>query len=118
MISLQMELKGLLKESARALPIMPSTSTDRNCLPATQDVSHFSPLLMHSMRRQLDTPRVATGRFAYARLRKDDYTDEELTAWHAWMAEQAVTGRDVFVYLKHDEDGTSPEYALRLLADA
>jgi len=64
----------------------------------------------------LDTPKVATGRFAYARLRKDEYSDEQLGGWHAWMAEQAATGRDVFVYLKHDEEGTSPEYALRLLA--
>ncbi len=65
---------------------------------------------------RLDTPRIATGRFVYARLRKDDYSDEELADWHGWMAEQAGTGRDVFAYLKHDEQGVSPEYALRLLA--
>ncbi len=52
----------------------------------------------------------------YVRLRKDEYSDEELADWHAWMAEQATRGRDVFAYLKHDEEGTSPEYALRLLA--
>ncbi|MGD8700094.1 MAG: DUF72 domain-containing protein, partial [Gemmatimonadales bacterium] len=67
---------------------------------------------------QLDTPRLATGRFAYARLRKDEYGEDELAGWHAWMAEQAATGRDVFVYLKHDEEGASPEYALRLLSRA
>jgi uncharacterized protein YecE (DUF72 family) len=65
---------------------------------------------------KLDTPRLATGRFVYARLRKDEYTDEELDVWHAWMEEQAAGGRDVFAYLKHDEEGASPEYALRLLA--
>jgi uncharacterized protein YecE (DUF72 family) len=63
----------------------------------------------------LDTPRLATGRFIYARLRRDEYSDEELADWHAWMAEQAAAGRDVFAYLKHDEEGSSPEYALRLL---
>lgn len=65
---------------------------------------------------KLDTPRVATGRFVYARLRKDDYSEAELVDWHSWMSEQAAAGRDVFAYLKHDEEGTSPELALRLLA--
>ncbi len=64
----------------------------------------------------LDTPRIATGRFVYARLRKDDYSDRELADWHAWMAGQAAGGRDVFAYLKHDQAGASPEHALRLLA--
>jgi uncharacterized protein YecE (DUF72 family) len=67
---------------------------------------------------KLDTPRVATGRFVYARLRKDEYSDEALADWHTWMSEQAAAGRHVFAYLKHDEEGTSPEYALRLLAGA
>jgi uncharacterized protein YecE (DUF72 family) len=67
---------------------------------------------------KLDTPRIATGRFVYARLRRDEYSDEELAGWHDWMAEQATAGRDVFAYLKHDEEGESPEYALRLLAGA
>ncbi len=65
---------------------------------------------------RLDTPRVATGRFVYVRLRKEEYTDAELANWHSWMAEQSAAGRDVFAYLKHDEEGASPEYALRLLA--
>ena len=65
---------------------------------------------------RLDTPRVATGRFVYARLRKDQYTDAELADWHSWMGQQIAEGRDVFAYLKHDEEGASPEYALRLLA--
>lgn len=67
---------------------------------------------------KLDTPRIATGSFVYARLRRDEYSDEALTDWHAWMSGQARAGRDVFVYLKHDEEGASPEYALRLLAGA
>jgi len=65
---------------------------------------------------RLDTPRIATGRFVYARLRKDEYTDAELADWHTWMQSQAREGREVFAYLKHDEEGASPEYALRLLA--
>lgn len=65
---------------------------------------------------KLDTPRVATGGFVYVRLRRDAYADEDLADWHAWMTEQLGEGRSVFAYLKHDEEGASPEYALRLLA--
>lgn len=64
----------------------------------------------------LDTPRLATGKFVYVRLRKEEYADAEMADWHAWMTGQAEEGREVFTYLKHDEAGTSPEYALRLLA--
>ena len=63
----------------------------------------------------LDTPRVATGKFCYVRLRRDEYSDEELADWRGWASSQLESGREVFVYLKHDEEGTSPEYALRLL---
>ena len=66
---------------------------------------------------KLDTPRVATGKFVYARLRRDEYSDEELAGCHEWMGDQVAEGRDVFAYLKHDEEGESPEYAVRLLAD-
>jgi uncharacterized protein YecE (DUF72 family) len=65
---------------------------------------------------KLDTPRIATGSFVYARLRRDEYSDEELAGWQGWMSDQASAGRDVFAYLKHDEEGESPEAALRLLS--
>ncbi len=64
---------------------------------------------------KLETPREATAGFCYARLRKEEYTDEELAVWRSWIEEQLEGGRDVFAYLKHDEEGASPEYALRLL---
>ncbi len=65
---------------------------------------------------KLDTPRLATGRFVYARLRREEYSEEELADWHVWMSEQAEGGREVFAFLKHDEEGASPEHALRLLS--
>ena len=81
-----------------------------------QILSNGGAALCVSEGDKLDTPRVATGNLVYARLRKEEYSDEELADWHTWMAEQAKLGRDVFAYLKHDEEGASPEYALRLLA--
>jgi len=65
---------------------------------------------------KLDPPRIATAGFCYVRLRKEAYTDEELGVWRAWIHGRLDEGRDVVVYLKHDEAGKSPERALSLLA--
>lgn len=64
---------------------------------------------------KLDSPRIATADFCYARLRKETYEAEELRSWRGWFEEQSLAGRDVFAYLKHDEAGVSPENALQLL---
>lgn len=66
----------------------------------------------------LDSPRAATADHCYARLRKAEYTDAELGGWRDWIAPQLEAGRDVYVFLKHDDKGASPERALRLLASA
>ena len=66
---------------------------------------------------KLDTPREHTADFVYIRLRRDGYGDEALREWHDWIAGQLEQGRDVFAYLKHDEEGESPEHALKLLVD-
>lgn len=65
---------------------------------------------------KLDTPRSCTADFVYIRLRRDEYDEDALRDWHDWIADQLDGGRDVFAYLKHDEEGESPEYALKLLA--
>jgi len=44
--------------------------------------------------------REITGTFIYMRLRKEDYTQEELKQWSKWIKEQTV---DVYCYLKHDD---------------
>jgi len=41
-----------------------------------------------------------TGPFIYMRLRKGDYTAEELASWANWIRSQK---KDVYCYLKHDE---------------
>jgi uncharacterized protein YecE (DUF72 family) len=66
---------------------------------------------------KIDPPRVATAPFCYVRLRKEGYTDAELTTWRGWIDARLAEGRDVFAYLKHDETGESPERALRLLRE-
>jgi uncharacterized protein YecE (DUF72 family) len=46
------------------------------------------------------TPREVTGSFVYMRLRKGDYSEDEMLAWARWIRAQSVP---VYCYLKHDE---------------
>lgn len=60
----------------------------------------------------LRVPREATSSFVYVRLRRDEYAPASLDSWGEWFGELAAAQRDVFVYLKHDEAGASPETIL------
>ncbi len=51
----------------------------------------------------------------YLRLRKTEYTDDELTAWADRIRPALDAGSDVFCYFKHEDDGASPKMAKRLL---
>jgi len=50
----------------------------------------------------------------YLRLRKTEYSDEELTAWADRIGPALERGSDVFCYFKHEEDGAGPKMASRL----
>jgi uncharacterized protein YecE (DUF72 family) len=47
-----------------------------------------------------DTPREVTGSFVYMRLRKGDYSKDEMLDWAKWIWSQSVP---VYCYLKHDD---------------
>ena len=57
-----------------------------------------------------ETPREVTGSFVYIRLRKGDYSKEEMLEWASWIRSQSVP---VYCYLKHDE--RAPRLAKDLL---
>jgi uncharacterized protein YecE (DUF72 family) len=57
-----------------------------------------------------DTPREVTGSFVYMRLRKGDYSENEMADWAQWIHCQSVP---VYCYLKHDE--RAPVLAKQLL---
>ena len=65
---------------------------------------------------KLSTPLVTTGTFGYYRLRDEGYTPEHIARWADIVGQDAATGREVFVYFKHEEEGKGPEFA-RLLMD-
>jgi uncharacterized protein YecE (DUF72 family) len=60
------------------------------------------------------TPLVPTADFGYLRLRDRGYTRKELLGWAATA--RRAEWRDAFVYFKHEESGSGPARARRLLA--
>jgi uncharacterized protein YecE (DUF72 family) len=64
------------------------------------------------------TPVVATAPFGYARLRKTEYSDAELTGWLSRL--RALDCAQTHIYFKHEDDARGPAFAqrLRALADA
>jgi uncharacterized protein YecE (DUF72 family) len=58
---------------------------------------------------------VAAEPFAYLRLRKEAYGDDELAAWAERIGASLQADRDVFCYFKHEEKETGPVHAERML---
>jgi uncharacterized protein YecE (DUF72 family) len=56
-----------------------------------------------------------TGPFMYVRLRRHDYTTDELVAWRDRLEPFLAAGDDVFAFFRHDESGRGAELALDLL---
>ncbi|HEX2267761.1 MAG TPA: DUF72 domain-containing protein [Actinomycetota bacterium] len=63
-----------------------------------------------------DTPwpaRLPETPFVYLRLRKTDYSDDELRDRGRTIAETLRSGTDVYCYFKHEEAGAGPRFAER-----
>ena len=52
----------------------------------------------------------------YLRLRKTEYSDDELNGWASRIGPALDAGADVFCYFKHEDEGASPQMAKRLEA--
>ncbi len=62
------------------------------------------------------TPAVATADWGYLRLRATGYADDDLRGWLATVRRIGERWRDAFVFFKHEDAGTGPALAARLLA--
>jgi uncharacterized protein YecE (DUF72 family) len=62
----------------------------------------------------LTVPLVATASWGYLRLRRENYGDADLTAWAQRIRGQGWS--EAYVFFKHEDDGTAPLFARRLLA--
>ena len=58
---------------------------------------------------------VDVGPFTYARLRRSHYSAADLDRWGDRLAKLQADGRDVYVYLRHDDDGQAPGHARQLM---
>jgi uncharacterized protein YecE (DUF72 family) len=54
--------------------------------------------------------------FSYLRLRRTEYSDEDLAAWSRRIGSALSEGHDVYCYFKHEEKGAGPILAERLAA--
>lgn len=57
-----------------------------------------------------DEPIVATADWGYLRLRRCDYTDDDLARWRGHVAAQPGW-RDAYVFFKHEDGGVGPAFA-------
>lgn len=66
---------------------------------------------------KMSTPVRVTADYAYFRLRDEGYTPADIRRWAGTIARTTESLRDVFVYLKHEEEGKGPEFARLLMQD-
>jgi uncharacterized protein YecE (DUF72 family) len=57
-------------------------------------------------------PLVATTDWGYLRLRREEFSDEDLRDWARRIREQPW--KDAYVFMKHEEEGKGPKLAARL----
>jgi uncharacterized protein YecE (DUF72 family) len=61
-----------------------------------------------------DPPLLVTGPYLYVRLRRSAYDEDKLDAWAARLEPFLASGRDAFVYFRHDDGGAAPGWATAL----
>jgi uncharacterized protein YecE (DUF72 family) len=59
----------------------------------------------------LSTPVVATADYGYLRLRREDYTSDDIARWAETVQANQAQWSDAFVYFKHEESGIGPKFA-------
>jgi uncharacterized protein YecE (DUF72 family) len=63
----------------------------------------------------LATPNKITADYGYLRLRREDYTEEDVKRWSDFVREQKANWTDAFVYFKHEKSGIGPKLARRMI---
>ena len=62
----------------------------------------------------ITTPKEITADYGYLRLRREDYTEEDVKSWSEFVRKQNTSWSDAFVYFKHEESGIGPKLASRM----
>jgi uncharacterized protein YecE (DUF72 family) len=64
---------------------------------------------------ELSTPLVETADYGYLRLRREDYTSEDVARWTGLVREKEEKWQETFVYFKHEESGVGPKLAAQMM---
>ncbi len=64
---------------------------------------------------RMTTPIAGTAPYGYFRLRDQGYQPDDLARWAETIATASAACGEVFVYFKHEDEGTGPEFAHMLL---
>ena len=64
---------------------------------------------------KLAVPTTATADYGYLRLRREDYTSDDVARWAEFVRQKEAKWREVFVYFKHEESGIGPKLARQML---
>lgn len=75
---------------------------------------HQTALVLSETDKQTP-PEVITAGFTYARLRLENYTAKQISAWRKRFDTWLAQGTDVYVYFKHEDAGKAPAYARQLI---
>ena len=60
------------------------------------------------------TPKKITADYGYLRLRREDYTNNDIDRWADFVREQEAMWKDAFIYFKHEESGIGPKLAKQM----
>ena len=63
----------------------------------------------------LATPKRITANYGYLRLRREDYTKNDVERWAGFVHKQDSNWKDAFVYFKHEERGIGPKLAKNMM---
>lgn len=77
-------------------------------------LERYDAALCFAESEDLETPEIATASFSCYRLRKSDYTEDELGQVQSRLERSAARG-DVFAYFKHEESPAGAFYAEAVL---
>jgi uncharacterized protein YecE (DUF72 family) len=64
---------------------------------------------------KLAAPTVVTADYGYLRLRREDYTRDDVARWADVVRQNQASWRDAFVYFKHEEAGLGPKLAGQMI---
>jgi uncharacterized protein YecE (DUF72 family) len=60
-------------------------------------------------------PTAITANYGYLRLRREDYTNDDVVRWAEFVKGKGSEWQDAFIYFKHEEAGIGPKLAAQMI---